>query len=267
MSYNVNTLGDVINEIYDEASVDGDTIGVAGLERTAMEKWVNRWSKWFLRKTKLKSQMDTMPFRTLADTSLYAQASAGAVLLTTATSNATLGWPTSGYTLINGQPVAYSGFVTNTMTVSATSVLYEAGAMMQVGYALPTLFARPISMYVETSPYTLQKWGIAQYAGAQQYLIINDYMFLPRFSTGGQKGILHYYKKATNTLATGSDMEIYQMWDAFIIFKGTARVYRMLNDDVNRDDYENQAAEILKMAKGQVSDESDETDLAVYPDF
>lgn len=267
MSYNVNTLGDVINETYDEASIDGNTIDVSGLERTAMEKWANRFSKWFLRKTKLKSQQATHPFRTLADTSLSVEAAAGSVTLTTSVSNATLGWPTAGHVLVNGTPMAYSGFSTTSMTVAATPALFEAGATMQPGYALPTLFARPIAMFVESSPYSLQKYGVAQYPLIQHYIIYADYLFLPRAVRGAQNAILHYYKKATNVLTTGVDMDIYQQWDAYVIFKGTARIYRLLNDDVNRDDYEVQAADVLKMAKGQVSDESDETDSAFYSDI
>lgn len=266
MSYNVNTLGDVVNETYDEASVD-QNIGVAGIERTAMEKWANRFSKWFLQKTKLKSQYATTPFRTIADTTVSVEAAAGSLALTTSVSNVTLGWPTSGYVLVNGTPMAYSGFTTNSMTVAATPVLFEAGATLQLGYALPTDFARPQAMFIENTQYWLQKWGRTPNIPSQTYVVYADYFFLPRGSTGGQKGILHYFKKATNVLATGSDMEIYQMWDAYVIFKGTARIYRLLNDDVNRDDYERQAEEVLKMAKGNVADATEEEDSAFYPDF
>jgi hypothetical protein len=267
MALNVNTLGDVISETYDEASIDGDTIGVAGMERTAMEKWANRFSKWFLQKTKLKSQYATHPFRTLADTTLSVEAAAGSLTLTTSVSNATLGWPTAGYVLVNGTPMAYSGFSTTSMTVAATPALFEAGATMQLGYALPSLFARPVSMFIGSTPYWIQKWGKSQFPPSQHYFVYSDYFFLPRGQTGAMNGILHYFKQATNVLATGTNMDIYQMWDAYVIFKGTARIYRLLNDDVNRDDYEGQAAEVLKMAKGHISDQSEEDDLAIYPDF
>jgi len=258
MAQNFNAFGDVINETYDELGLDGTTISVTGLERGSMEKWGNRFSKWFQQKVRLKTAEATTGYRTLSDDTLGAAALAGALTITTTLGVTTSSWPASGYVLLDGIPLQYTGYVGTTITLAATSALpraFTAGDKVQPGYVVPTLFGKPIRLIVGSIPYILQKWGLGVQIVGQHYGIFGDYIFLPYMSTGGQNITLNYYQRPSNVLASADTMEIMQMWDAYVIYKGTARGYRMLDDKEQRDDYEMQAEVILRMAKGMVGDD------------
>ncbi len=265
MAYNFNTFGDTVTEAYNELSVDSSTVTVPGLELTQMEKWGNRYHKEFVEKVHLKTQYDTYSFRTRGDSSISADASSGAVSLTLADTVTTLGYPTSGMILLDGIPYTYSNFVSYTMTVEALDRAYSAGDEVRLGYAVPTNFGKPVSLYVEggtdmvprISPlrYEYQKWGIIDDIAPSFYSVFNDFIFLPRALSSSGDVTLHYYKKATNTLTTGSTMEIYQMWDAYVIFKLTARGHRLLFDQGRAQEYEALAKDVMNRAKAHVAQE------------
>lgn len=258
MAYNFNTFGDVINETYNELGLNGTTVSIAGLERSAIEKWANRYSKWFLQKTRLKTAEAVTGFRSLPDETLGADAAQGATSITLTLGIDASEWPTSGYILLDGIPLQYTNLAGTTMTLAATSALpkaFTAGDKVQPGYGVPEDFGKAIRLHVGSTPYFLQKWGLGIRIAGGHYGIYGDYIFLPYMSSGGQDITLSYYQKAQNVLESADNMQIMEVWDAYVIYKGAARGYRMMDDKEQRDDYEAQAEEVLRMAKGMVGDD------------
>jgi len=269
MAYNFQTFGIVVDDIFAELSINASNT-IAGLTQTQVESWANRDSKIFLEKVKLKSQEDTYTWRTKADDTLAAAVSSGATSLTLSTSNATLDWPTSGMILLDFVPYTYSNIVTTTMTSEAVDRAFSAGDTIQLGYAVPTNFGKPRSLYLyggtDTYPtigpvkLELVRWGTFNEIPQGRFAVFNDFIFLPEGITGATDVTLHFYKKATNTLTTSSTMEIYQMWDQYVIYKGVARGHRILHDDGMAQRYEELAQGVMMAAKTQVAQE----DLSVH---
>src|SRR3990167_7640014 len=112
---NFQTLGNVIQEAYDELSEDSDS-QIPGLEEAQMEVWANRFSKWFLEKVRLKSQEESTTFLMLADTTLSAAASSGAssISITDAT-----GYPT-GASLVVIESIPYLTTSRSSLTITLT---------------------------------------------------------------------------------------------------------------------------------------------------
>ncbi len=279
MAYNFQTFGNVIDEAYAEASVDSGN-SVAGFSQAMMEGWANRFSKIFIEKCRLKTQDDTYSFRTLSDTTLSASAASGATSLALAVSNVTLGYPTSGLILLDGVPYTYSNIVTTTMTVEALDRAYSAGDTVQVGYAVPTNFGKPRSLFVGggtdmfptigDTRYELQKWGTESVIRPRRFSVFNDYIFLPEDITASNDVILHYYKKASNTQTSASTNEIYQMWDGYVIARLVARIHRVLNgglDNPATREYEQLALEVLSAARSQVAQEDLSINRGFVPGF
>ena len=276
MAYNFQTFGSVVDDAFAELGLDA-TNTVAGLSQAQMESWGNRFSKIFVEKCKLKTQEDTYSFRTLADTTIASAAASGATSLTTASSQSTLSYPTSGMILLDSIPYTFSAFSSTTMTVEAVDRAYASGDTIQVGYPVPTNFGKPRSLYIDggsdmvprISPakYELQKWGVAETVSAFHFSVFNDYIFLPKDITAASDVTLHYYKKATNTQTTSSTNEIYQMWDGYVVARLVARGHRLLRDLQAAAEYEDLAKEVLRAARQQSAEEDLSSDRRFLPSF
>lgn len=250
MGYSVNTFGNVVTETYDELGVDSDS-GAPGLTQTEMETWANRYSAFFVEKCKMKTQESTTGYRVVADQTLSAEAAKGA---TTLSLTAATGMSATGLVSVGGIPMTYTLSGT-TLTVTATDKLFEAGTTVQIGYAVPTYFGKPVSLSVDDQRYELEKWGRNIKIPQRHYCVYNGYIVLPESLTADQDIILHYYKRATDTLTTGDNMNIYKMWDSFVIFKGVARGHKLLYNFSIAKEYENEAKEVLRAAKQMMAEE------------
>lgn len=262
---NFQLFGDVVSDTYDELSVDSSTNTVPGLSQTQMESWANRYSKIFLEKVKLRTQEETHSFLLIADTTLSAAASSGAssVAITSAT-----GYPTTGGLIfIEGDPYEYSSISGTTVTLSGTlSRDFASGAVVQPGYALPTDFGKPRSCFVDGRQFVLQRYGDNQKLPWSRFSIYKAFSVFPESRTAGEKVILHYVAKGTNTLTSASTMEIYQMWDSYVIYRGVARGHRLLNgglETIASRQYEQLAQEALNGARQMIASE----DNSLVPAF
>jgi len=260
--YNFNTFGDVVTEAYNEMSLNSSN-PVAGLGQSDMEKWANRFSKIFIEKTRLKTQDATWTFRTVADTTLASDAASGATSLSMTSAT---GFPTTGgLVLLDNIPYVYTAIVGTTMTVSAIARGFDAGDSMQLGYALPTNFGKPRSFFVDGALYRYAKWGVEENVEARFFSIFSTYIVLPPSMGAGSDVTVSYYKKATNTLTSTSTMEIYQMWDAYVIYRLAARGYRKLYDSGKASEYEALAREMLNAARSQIATEDDSVHRSFSP--
>ncbi len=239
---------------------------VPGLEQTQMEKWANRFSKIFLEKTRLKSQDGTYSFRTVADTTLSAAPSSGdgTVSITSAT-----GYPTGGgLILIDGIPHIYDSISSLTVTLNSSYALdrdYSSGDTVQLGYVIPTDMAKARSLFVSGVGHRYAKYGVSEKIPARFFSIFSTYLLLPPAPSADQDSVLHYYKKATNTLSSSSAMEIYQMWDAYVIYRLAARGHRVMYDSDKAIEYEQLAREMLDGARQQIATEDDSVHRAFVP--
>lgn len=278
MAYNFQTFGNVVDDTFAELGIDANNT-VAGLGQAQVESWANRYSKVFIEKVRLKTQYDTYSFRTVADTALAANAASGATSITTAVSQATLGAPTSGLIILDGIPYTYSAFSSTTMTVEALDRAFSSGDVIQFGYAVPTNFGKPVSLYMfggtdmyptsSAIPLELKKWGTFDTLKDRQYAVFNDFLILPEGVQSANDVKLDYYKKAANTLTTNPDLtfEIYQMWDSYVIYRGTARGHRLLHDDNLASTYEMMAKEVLAQAKTQAGQDDLSVNRGFVPGF
>lgn len=263
--YNFNTFGDVVTEAYNELSLNSSN-PVSGLGQTDMEKWANRFSKIFVEKTRIKTQDATWTFRTVADTTLSAAPSSGdsTVAITVAT-----GFPTGGgLVIIDGIPHVYDSIAGTTVTLNSSWTLdrdYDAGDSVQLGYSLPTNFGKPRSLYIDGIGYRYTKYGVAEDIPSRYFGIFRTYLILPPAPSVDQDSTLHFYQKATNTLTDSDNMEIYQMWDAYVIYRLAARGYRKLYDSGKAAEYETLAREMLESARNQVATEDDSVHRGFTP--
>ncbi len=252
---NFQTLGDVISEAYNELAEDSDS-SVPGLEQSQMESWANRFSKWFLEKVRLKSQEESYGFLMLADTTLSADATSGAssIALTLATD-----YPTTA-SLVVVDSVPYLSTSRSGSTVTLTEALerdFESGDTVQPAYALPSDFGRPRNLSVEGVKYQYVRWGNNQDLLEREFTIYKGFIYFPKSRSAEDKVVLHYFSKAANTLSDTSTMEIYQMWDAYVIYRLVARGHRLLYDDQRAREYEALAQEVLMKAKTMIGTEDD----------
>ena len=261
---NFNTFGDVVSEAFNELAIDSGN-SVPGLSQANMEKWGNRFAKIFVEKVKLQTQEETYSFRTVADTTLSAAPSSGASTVTVAS---VTGFPASGAILIDGTPYVYDSIATLTITLNSSYTLdrdYSSGDDVQLLYAVPSDYGKHRSFYVSGAPYALQKWGSSEEVSSRHFSIHENYYVLPPAMGADQDVISHYYAKATNTLTDSSSMEIYQMWDAYVIYRLAARGYRLLYDSDKGAEYDGLAREILAMAKNQIATEDNSQNLSFQP--
>lgn len=259
MAYNFQTFGNPITEAFYELSVDSGN-SIPGLSQSEMEQWANRFSKIFIEKCKLNSQDATYGLVSLDDKDIATAAIAGAVSLAL---NSVTGMSSTGLVVIEGRPYTYSAINSLTLTISALDRAYSAGEGVQVGYALPTNFGKPRYLTIEGARYELQKWGTVEKITGRTFAIVNDFLILPEDLGANQNVVLHYYKKATNTLTESDTSEIYQMWDSYVIFRLVARGYRLLQDLTQAREYEQMAEEVLAAAKHQAA----EADLSPHRGF
>ncbi len=252
---NFNTFGDVITEAFNELAENSDS-SVPGFEQSQMEKWGNRYSKWFLEKVKLKSQEEGKGFLVVADTTLSSSASSGAssVSIKSAT-----GFPTGGgLIIIDNIPHQYSSISGTTVTLTDTLARDMAsGDTVQPTYAFPPDFGKLRSLYIESVRYALVRWGEAETLPSRCVTTYKGFFVLPQAGTAGDDAVLNYFAKATNTLADTTTMEIYQAWDAYVIYRLVARGHRLLYDDNRAAEYESLAQEVLMKAKQFVATEDD----------
>jgi len=145
-NYQFNLFGTVVDEAYDEISVDGDSTVFPGLARSNMNRKANRFKDRFLSKIEIKTREKSDGFVTVADTSI---ASAATPDDGDTTFNITLatGWPTSGLCVVDGIPMTFTLSGT-TLTVPALQRDFSAGDDVQLGYALPSDFLRPRSFFI-----------------------------------------------------------------------------------------------------------------------
>lgn len=247
------TLGDAITEAYNELAEDSNS-SVPGLEQEQMEKWANRFSKWFLEKVHIKSQEESYTFLMLADTTLSAAASSGAssISITDAT-NYPVG---ASLVIIESTPYLTTSRSSTTITLSETlERAFESGGEVQPAYSLPSDFGKPRNLSVEGVQYTYVKWGVKQDLGPQEFTYYKGFLYFPKARSADDVVTLHYYAKPTNTLADTDNMEIYQMWDAYVIYRLVARGHRLLYDDQRAGEYEALAREVLMKAKTMVATE------------
>lgn len=270
-SYDFNTFGNVVNEAYNELSINSATITVPGLELTQMEKWANRYSKVFLEKVKLKSSESTLSFRTIIDTELNTDSSIGDTVISLTSTITETNASTSGMVIIdNSSAYGYSDYATTTMTLTDTLQRdYSSGDSVVFAYAMPTNFGKPRDLFINGSRYSLLKWGSKEIVSANTYSILFDvagetfYIVLPAGTSTPQDATIHFYKKASNTLTTTDSMEIYQMWDSYVIYQLAARGHRLLYDTAKANEYEALSRDVLKMARQQIAEE----DLSVNRGF
>ena len=266
MAYNFSTFGNVVDDAFDEIGVDSGN-SMAGLTQAEMEDWGNRFAKLFIEKCKVKSQEDTYSFRTLTDSTISAAAASAAVSLTTASTVTVLGYPTSGMILLDHIPYTFSAFTTTTMTVEALDRAYASGDTIQIGYSAPTNFGKPITLTVDGARFELQKWGRQEQIESNHFAIIDDYIFLPEAIGAALDVTLHFYTTASNTLTTASNMELYQMWDQFVVYKLAARGFRLLYYEEKAQMYENLALQVLAQARQQAAEEDMSPHRGFVPDF
>lgn len=244
-SYTYNTFGDVIDEAYDILAVDGDSNTFPGLSRTNFNKFANRFNKEFIDSVRLRTQEATSTFTTVADDTIASTVASGATSITL-----TLGtsFPSSGLCLVDKIPMSFtrSGAV---LTVSATTREFDAGAVVQLGYAVPSDFWRAQELFVEGTAYGYQRRGDAEAVAAQSFVLYGDYIVLPEAVTGDQDVTVHYYKKPTATLATADTMDIMDMWDGYIIMKLVAHGHTIMYDNERAQQYEVMAEQQKRKAR------------------
>lgn len=240
-SYVFNTFGDVIDEAYDALAMDGDSNTFPGLSRANFNKFANRFNKEFIDSVRMRTQEGTYSFTTVGDTSLSALATSGATSLSITSST---GWPASGLALVDKIPMTFTRSGT-TLTVAALTRDFDAGADVQLCYAVPSDFWRPQELYISGHPFGYQRRGDAEGVMASHFALYGDFIALPLATTGAENATLHYYKKATSTLTASDTMDIMEMWDNFIIYKLVAHGHGVLYDDQRKAIW-NQDAEIIK---------------------
>ncbi len=252
---NFQTLGDVITEAYNELSESAES-SVPGLGQMQMETWGNRFSKIFLEKVRLKSQEESTSFLLLADTTLSAAASSGAstISITDATN-----YPTgASLVIIEGVPYLTTSRSGTTITLSETLERdFESGADVQPAYSVPSDFGKPRNLSVEGVKYTYAKWGVTNELGPQEFAIYKGFLYMPKARSADDTVTLHYFAKPTNTLADTDTMEIYLLWDAYVIYRLVARGHRLFYDNERAREYESLAQEMLMKAKTMVATEDD----------
>lgn len=263
-NYSFNTFGNIVDEAADEISVDIDSTSFPGLSRANMEKWANRYCKNFISKVNLKTREGTHSFASVADTTLNdAAADSGD---TTITITSSTGWPSTGLAIVDSVPMAFtrSSLV---LTVSALPRDFDDGATVQLAYALPTDFLRPRSIWIEGSEYVFAKKGDALSVGPRMIAIYSDYFVLPQGIGADLNVLIHYMKKGTNTLTTTSTMEIMDYFDSYVILMLASRGHRVMYDEDRAVSYENQAKEVMSMARTHFAKEDGSRINAVRPAF
>jgi len=262
-NYSFDTFGNVVDEAFDELSVDGDGNSFPGLSRANMEKWANRYCKDFISRVNIKTREGTTTFTTVTDTTLSAAALSGATSLTITSAT---GWPSSGLAVVDGFPTTFTRSST-TLTVSAIPRDIDSGVAVQLGYALPTDFLRPRSIWVESTEYVFAKKGDSLTVPERGVAIYGDYFVFPS-STGGDADVtVHYMKKASNTLTSASTMEIMDYFDSYVILMLCARGHRIMYDNDRGAAYELQAREVMKLAKNHFAKEDGSRNNMVVPAF
>ncbi len=253
----------MLDEAYDELAIDSAS-SVPGLSSTNMQKWGNRYAKNFISQVDLKSREGTTTFTSVSDTSLNdANADTGDVTITI--TDAT-GWPAAGLALVDSYPMTFtrSGSV---LTVTALPRDFDDGVVVQLAYALPTDFLRPVGMFVDSTEYFLAKKGNQLNPGTRSVIIYGDYFILPVGATGASAVTVHYMKKGSNTLTTADNMEIMDYFDSYVISLLAARGHRLMYDEDRAQIYEKQAREVLMMAKSHFAKADGGRSKAFIPGF
>lgn len=204
-----------------------------------------------------------MAFVTVDDTSLAAAPIAGA---TTVTISLATGWPSSGLCLIDGVPMSFTRSSV-TLTVPALQRAFLSGDRVQLGYALPTDFLRPRSMFVDGCEYVFSKKGNSLNVPWKSLAIYGDFLVLPPATSGNLNALIHYTKQATDTLAAASTMEIMDYFDSYVIFMLVARGHRVMYDLDRAKEYEDQAMREIKLARNFYAKENGSRLNAFIPNF
>lgn len=240
-TYVFNTFGDVVDEAYDILSVDGDSNTFPGMSRANFNKFANRFNKEFVDSVKVRTQEATTSFTTVADTTIATAATSGAVSLSITLAT---GWPASGLTIVDGIPMTFTLSGT-TLTVAAIPRDIDAGAVVQLAYAIPSDYWRTRGLFVGDLPYGYQRRGDTVTPSTQHFALYGDYIVLPVAASGDENVTHHYYKKPTATLTSTDTMDIMEMWDSYIIYKLVAHGFSVLEDE-NREAVFNAKAEAQK---------------------
>lgn len=244
-SYVYNIFGDVIDEAYDILAVDGDSNTFPGLSRDNFQKFGNRFNKEFIDSVRVRTQEATYSWITVADTSLSAASLSGA---TTLSISLATGWPSSGLCLVDKIPMTFTRSGT-TLTVAALSRDFADGDIVQLATAIPSDYWRSRGMFVGGIPFGYQRRGDTEGVQQNMFALYGDYIVLPEATTGAATVTLHYYKKASNTLAAADTMEIMEMWDNYIIYKLVAHGHGVMYDDERKQLWEADAERIKRKAR------------------
>jgi len=261
-TYLFNTFGEVVDDIFSELGVDSGN-SFPGLSQEVVEKWANRDRKEFIDDVRMKTGETTSGFVTVSDTTLSAEVASGGVSATITSSS---GWPASGLCVIADIPFTFTRSGT-TLTIPAAPCVLSSGAVVQLGYPVPSTFLRPQSLFVEGTKYALARRGDLQNVPPQSYIIYSDFFILPVATSGDQKVVVHFYKKWSDDLVAADTLDIADIWDQYVIAKGTARGHRVLYDSDRAQEYEQMAATIKKSAKAHFARQDTSTENMFRPGF
>lgn len=267
-NYLFSTFGDVVDEAYDELSVDGDSTPYPALSRTNMEKKGNRYAKRFLSKVNLPTREGNTSFYSVADTTVSTEAAAGAgtIVLTAVTGMDTTG----GMIIVDDIPYEYASIAGTTVTLATgvtTHRIHEVGEDVRYGYPVPSDFLRPFALFVGTNEYVIVKSRTQKDVKYPTYAQFGNFLLLPPFSTATAKITLRYAKKGTNTLATSDTMEIFDMFDDYVINKLVSYGHRMMYDFDSSKLAKDEAQEVLTDARSHVNKQDDSNKRRFLPGF
>lgn len=263
-NYQFNTFSTVVDEAYDELSVDGDSTPFPGLSRANMERRANRFKDRFLSKIEIKTQESSDTFVTVADTTLDdATADEGDTDITIASAT---GWPAAGLAVVDGYAMTFTRSGT-TLTVAALPRDFDNGATVQLGYALPSTFLRPRSLYVDGKEHILRERGDSPTVLTSTYNIIDDYFVMPLATSGGQEVIIHFVEKGEADQTSTDTLQIMKMFDDYLVYELTAVGHRVMGDLELAAEYSALANEVFRDAREHFNREESPRNKMFLPRF